>query len=106
MSSDRPLKSAYELAMERLRRKDREEGVDETRPLTPAQKERIASLRKEAQAKLAEIEILHRKNLAETGAEGEARAKLEENYRTDRARITSRLDSAVARVRDGRSETD
>lgn len=105
MPDDVP-KSAYELAMERLRRKDREEGVDEVRPLTAAQKERIAELRREAQAKLAELEILHRKDLAEPGADPEAITKLENNYRTDRARIASRLDSAIARVRDNRSETD
>jgi hypothetical protein len=103
---DDKLKSSYELAMERLRRKDREEGVDETRPLTATQKERIAELRRDAQAKLAELEILHRKNLVDGRDDPGTTAKLEDNYRTDRARIASRLDSAIARVRDGRSETD
>ncbi len=40
MSNDDAPKTAYELAMERLRRKDREEGVVE-RPLTDAQKAAI-----------------------------------------------------------------
>jgi hypothetical protein len=65
---DEPLKSAYELAMERLKAKDREDGIVEEKPLTAPQKERIAELRLEAKAKLAELEILHRKNLAATGA--------------------------------------
>ncbi len=43
MASDGP-KSAYELAMERLRQKDREAGVEE-RPLTEKQKAAIAEAR-------------------------------------------------------------
>jgi hypothetical protein len=99
MPEDKPLKSAYELAMERLRAKDREEGIDDGPPLTPAQKERIAEIRRDADAKLAELEILHRKNLSETRGDPEAIAKLEENYKTDRARVASRRDDAIARVR-------
>src|SRR5262245_23242928 len=100
MSEDKPLKSAYELAMERLKAKDREEGVT-TRPLTAKQKTSIAELRREAQAKLAELEILHRKNLAGAGPEPDAAAKIEEHYATDRARIESRLESAIAKVKRG-----
>lgn len=99
--SDKPLKSAYELAMERLKAKDREEGVEESGPLSKKQKERIAELRQEAQAKLAELEILHQKNLAGTPRDPDEVQKLEENYRTDRARVDSRLESAIARVKRG-----
>ena len=99
--SEPPLKSAFELAMERLKAKDREEGVSEEKPLTGAQKERIAELRRDAKAKLAEMEILHRKNLASAGADPAELAKIEESYATDRARVESRLDSAVAKVRRG-----
>jgi hypothetical protein len=98
---DAPLKSAYELAMERLKAKDREEGIPEDAPLTDAQKERIAELRREAKAKLAEMEILHRKNLTAAGGDPAAVAKIEENYATDRARAQSRLESAIAKVRRG-----
>jgi hypothetical protein len=101
--SEPPLKSAYELAMERLKAKDRDEGVPEEAPLTAAQKERIAELRRDAQAKLAELEILHRKNLAAAGGDPVATAKVEENYATDRGRVESRLESAVAKVRRGDS---
>lgn len=101
--SDKPLKSAYELAMERLMAKDREEGVEESGPLTGAQKKRIAELRQEAQAKLAELEILQKKNLAGTRGDPDEVKKLEENYRTDRARVESRLESAIARVKRGES---
>jgi hypothetical protein len=99
--SDKPLKSAYELAMERLKAKDREEGVEDSGPLSKKQKERIAELRQEAQAKLAELEILHQKNLAGTPRDPDEVQKLEENYRTDRARVDSRLESAIARVKRG-----
>ena len=99
---EEPLKSSYELAMERLRAKDREAGVEEERPLTDAQKQEIARLRQEAQAKLAELEILHRKALAGLAydpTKPDAAGTLEERYRTDRARVESRLESAIARVK-------
>ena len=94
-----PLKSAFELAMERLKAKDRDEGVLEERPLTAAQKQRIAELRRDATAKLAELEILHRKNLAAARGDPAATAKIEENYATDRGRVASRLESEIAKVR-------
>ena len=98
---DAPLKSAYELAMERLKAKDRAEGIEDERPLTAKQKERIAELRREAKAKLAEMEILHRKNLAAAGSDPVELHKLEEHYANDRARVDSRLESALAKVRRG-----
>jgi len=101
MSDETPLKSAYELAMERLRARDREEGVEEERPLTETQKEQITRLRQDAEAKRAEGEILHRKNVQATGGDPEKLRELEERYRVDRARIDSRLESAIARVRRG-----
>jgi hypothetical protein len=101
MPENRPLKSAYELAMERLRRKDREEGIEPERPLGEAQKERIAELRREAKAKLAEMEILHRKDVAAVGGDAEKVRDLEEKYRIDRARVESRLDGEISRVRRG-----
>ena len=67
MSDDAPLKSAYELAMERLQAEDRERGVEESTPLTDEQKKAITELRGQAQAKQAETEILHDKELANAG---------------------------------------
>jgi len=99
--SDKPLKSAYELAMERLKSKDLAEGVEEAQPLTRAQKLRIAELRSEAQAKLAELEILHRKNVAGV-SDPAALAKLEENYAIDRGRAESRRDAEIGKVRRGK----
>jgi hypothetical protein len=97
------LKSAYELALERLRERDRQEGIEEAKPLTRPQKETIARLRREAEAKLAELEILHRKNLAGAGSEPERLQEIEEHYRIDRARVDSKLESEIARVRRGES---
>jgi len=100
--SDKPLKSAFELAMDRLKKKDLADGVEESTPLTKAQKDRIAALRSEAQAKLAELEILHRKNVAGT-SDPAAIVKLEENYAIDRGRAESRRDAEIAKVHRGKA---
>jgi len=99
--SDKPLKSAFDLAMDRLKARDKEEGVKEAAPLSKAQKERIAELRTAAQAKLAELEILHRKNIAGVG-DPAALAKIEENYAIDRGRAESKRDSEIEKVREGK----
>jgi len=100
--TDKPLKSAFDLAMDRLKARDLAEGVEEAKPLTKAQKERIAQLRTEAQAKLAELEILHRKNVAGT-SDPAVLAKIEENYAIDRGRAESRRDSEIAKIHEGKS---
>lgn len=95
------LKSAYELAMERLQASDREQGI-ERKELTSEQKARIAELRQEAKAKRAEIEILRRESLA-GGAQADP-AKLaedEEHFQTDLRRVDSWLESKIAEVKDG-----
>lgn len=101
MSGDK-LKSAYEIAMERLRKADRDQGVETGGPLSDDQKREIADLRERAKARIAEIEILHRKAMAEAGGDPKRRAELEERYRADRERVESGLESAVARVRSGK----
>lgn len=95
--SDESPKSAFELAMERLRKKDREAGVEE-RALTPAQREAIAEARRVAEAKLAEREILHNSKLRSV-FEPEAQAALEEEYRRDRERIISDRDRKIDEAR-------
>ena len=105
MSKDKPLKSAFELAMEKLRESDRERG-EATRELTAQQKQRIAALRQAAQAKLAEIEILHRGKRAEAAADAAALEQLEQHYAIDRRRVESKLESDIARVRAGREPED
>jgi hypothetical protein len=99
MNDQEPLKSAFELAMERLRSADREAGIEEDAPLTKAQKAEIAEVRRDARAKLAELEVLHTDRRREAGEDAEQRRQVEERYQIDRRRIESALDSAVARVR-------
>lgn len=101
MTKEAPLKSAYELAMERLRAEDKDRGIAESKPLSDAQKEAIAELKRQAQAKLAELEIAHDKDRPVAAADPEQLTKLEEHYETDRRRIDASLASAIARVRGG-----
>ncbi|HEY7411279.1 MAG TPA: hypothetical protein VII13_11080 [Vicinamibacteria bacterium] len=96
MSDDAP-KSSYELAMERLRRKDRETGEEE-RPLTDEQKAALAEARRVAEARLAEREILHQ-SAARAALEPEAREALELEYRRDRERIVSERDRKMEEIR-------
>ena len=97
MASDAP-KSAYELAMERLRQKDREAGVSE-RPLTDEQKARIAEIRSFYDAKLAEREILHRDSLRRAQSHDEV-AKLNDELQQDRERLTRERERKIADVRE------
>jgi hypothetical protein len=99
MPDDKPIKSAFELAMERLRQKDKDAGV-ESRPITDAQKAAIAEVRNFYEAKLAEQEVLHHSSLRKT-ADAEARAALELDYRRDRERLTSERDAKIERIRKG-----
>ena len=92
-------KSALEIAMERLRKLDKEQGVAQP-ALTDAQKAAIAEARNLAEARSAEREVMYRSQLAQA-ADHAAREKVEEEYRRDRARITSDRDSRIERIRAG-----
>jgi len=96
MSDDAP-KSAYELAMERLRRKDKEEGVEE-RSLTDAQKAAITEARQVYEAKIAEREILHQAALRSARTHEEVE-RLNDELRRDRDRFASDRDRKVAEAR-------
>jgi hypothetical protein len=99
VSDDDAPKSAYELILERLRQKDRAEGVEE-RELTSAQKAKIAEIRKVYEAKLAEREILHHSERRRLG-DPEALERLEEEYRRDRERIAGERDRKIEAARAG-----
>jgi LPS O-antigen subunit length determinant protein (WzzB/FepE family) len=96
MSEEEP-KSALELAMERLRKKDREEGVEE-RSISDEQRSAIAEVRKVCEAKLAEREIFHRDALNKA-RDQDALAILEEEYRRDRERLTADRDRKIEEIR-------
>ena len=97
MGDDGP-KTAYELAMERLRQKDQEGGVVE-RPLTDVQKAAIAEARRVHDAKMAEREILHRDALHKAKSHEEV-AKLDEELAQDRDRLGRDRDRKVAEIRE------
>jgi hypothetical protein len=97
MTDDAP-KSAYELAMERLRQKDRDAGVTEKK-LTDEQKASIAELRKFYDAKLAEREILHQDALKKAKSYEEI-AKLGDELAQDRDRLARERDRKIAEIRD------
>lgn len=100
--SDDPLKSAYELAMERLEATDRESGVEAPRALSEAQKTRIGDLRAEARAHLAQAEILYRDRRTATQDPAEL-AELEEHYNIDRRRIESDMEGKIEQIKAGHS---
>jgi hypothetical protein len=87
VSDDGAPKSAYELILERLKQKDRADGVEE-RVLRDEQKQKIAELRRVCEAKLAEREILHQAERRKA-SDMDALERLEQDYRRDRERITS-----------------
>ena len=97
MAGDNAPKSSYELAMERLRKKDEDAGVT-SRPLTDAQKAAIAEARNFCQAKLAEREVLHQSAMRGTMEPAE-REKMDAEYRRECERINSERDGKIAKIR-------
>jgi hypothetical protein len=98
--SDR-LKSAYELAIEKLNRKEKDSPADAKAPrkLTPEQKEEIARIRREFEAKLAEREILFKSERRAARGDPEQTEKIEAAYRRDRERLLSRQEEQIEKVR-------
>ena len=95
-TEDKP-KSAVELAMERMRRKDADSGVAEEPP-TDEQKAAIAEARSLYASKVAEAEILHRSKLAGL-VDPADRGQAEEAYRRDLARLRDDLDRKIGKIR-------
>lgn len=91
------LKSASELAMERLKAADRQAGTKET-PLSPKQKKAIAEARRVASSRLAESEILF-KDATKKTADADARAAAEREYQIDRQRINDDCEKAIEGIR-------
>ena len=99
MTDEKPLKSAVELAMERLAKKDADAGV-ESRPLTDAQKAAIAEARNFYDAKIAEQEVLHQSKMR-AAFDPAVRETLETEYRRDRERLVSERDRKIEKIRRG-----
>ena len=91
------MKSAYELAMERLAKSD----PQASRPLTPEKKARLAEIDRIYQGKLAEREIFLRKQLDEALAAQnlEEAEKIRRQLTGERARIEEEREEEKERVR-------
>lgn len=87
------MKSAYELAMERL-------GGD-SNPLTDEQKKKISHIQQKMEAKLAEQAILFDQRMAEAAAQmdGETLDRLKENRETELRRIRDQAEADKDQVR-------
>jgi hypothetical protein len=97
MSQEEAPKSAIELAMERLRKKDEAAGIVQT-TLTDAQKTAITEIRSQYGAKLAQADLQLQERLRATfdPAVGDA---LEAEYRRERERLTSEMDAKIEKAR-------
>jgi hypothetical protein len=94
---DEAPKSAYEIILERLQKKDRDEGVEE-RTLSAEQKDRIAEVRRVFEARLAEREILYQSSRRKA-QDLETLDKLEQEYQRDRERLASERDRKLDEAR-------
>jgi phosphate starvation-inducible protein PhoH len=91
------MKSAYELAMERLKAADPETA----RELTGEQKKQLAEIDQRYKAKLAEREIFLRQQIAAAQAAGQAEelVKLNEQVRRERTRIEEEREDEKNKIR-------
>lgn len=90
------MKSSYELALERLEK----QGIERPREtaLTDEQRAEVAEIRSQAQARIAELEILHRDRLQKL-ADPEAIQKEEDEYLVERGRIEEQRERRIAKLR-------
>ena len=94
----RGMKSAYELALERLDR----DGIDRPRKegLEPEIRDEIAEIRSRAEASLAKLEILLRDRLR-TLHDPVERADAQREYAVDRQRLEKQRDQKIETLRAG-----
>ena len=92
------LKSALDLAMERLEKKN-----GKITTLSSEQKKALAEIDGQLKAKIAEIEILKNKQIAEASAKGDSEEvqKIEAQKLSDIGRARSHAESDKDRVRGG-----
>ena len=96
--SDNAPKSAFELAMERLRKKDEEAGIVEQK-LTDEQKAAIAEARSIYEARVAELQILQRDKRFTMRDAAELLA-MDDEYRRDMERFASDRDAKIKKIRE------
>lgn len=95
-SRDREMKTAYELALERLQRKGIAPPDDEA--LSQELRQQMAEVRRKAEAAWAELEILHRDRIRKITDPQKFREE-EESYGRERRRIEERRDRDIERLR-------
>ena len=95
--SDEAPKSAYELAMARLKQKDADTGTVDT-PLTEAQRAAIADVRQVYAARRAQAEIMLTAARA-TAHDVETLGRLNEEFRRDTDRMARELEEKIAGIR-------
>ena len=100
MTDEKPLKSSVELAMERLRKKDADAGVESV-AITDAQKAAIGEARNFYDSKIAEQEVLYQSRARRVFDRAE-REKLDQEYHRQRERLTSERDAKVETIRRGK----
>ena len=91
------MKSAYELAMERLQRSE----PKTDKPLSSEQKERLAEVNRIYQGKIAEREIFLQQRLAEVQSRGELEEaeKIRTQLASERARLENEREDEKERIR-------
>ena len=97
MTDDTGPKTAYEVAMERLRQKDADAGI-ERQVVTAEQKAAIAEIRNLYEGKLAQLEVAHEGQMRSLFDPAEREA-VDAQYRRDRERLNAERDAKVAKAR-------
>lgn len=92
------MKTAYELALERMEQR----GIERPRAeaLSDAEREQMAEIRRKAEAKVAELEILHKDRLAKID-DPLKRKQEQEEFEIERQRVEDDRDRKIAQLREG-----
>ena len=95
------MKSAYELAMERLSKSD----PASSRPITPEQRARLADIDRVYQGKLAEREIFLKQRLEQalSGRDADEVDKIKKQISSEKARLEEDRESEKERVRSAKA---
>ena len=97
MSQEGAPKSAYELAIERLRKQDEAAGIVQVQ-LTEAQKTTIAEIRSTYGARLAQADLQHQDQLRAT-FDPSVHEAVEAEYQRERERLTAEMDAKIEKAR-------
>ncbi len=93
------MKSAYELALEQMEK----QGIEPPRDgaLSDADREQMAEVRRRAEAKIAELEIMHQGRLAKVASLDERQQELD-GFKRERQRIEEDRDRKLEALRDAK----